>query len=77
MAASFGIVDGFGLSSIFEEGGRDAEPIAESGDGYPFEQVPLECGDLIVGREMQTFAVHDEMFVQVRLTRTKRLSRFD
>ena len=61
-----GIVDGFGLSSIFkefslpsvEEGGCDAELIADRGDGYPFEQVPLERGDLIVGREMATFAVH-------------------
>ena len=76
-----GILADFGFSSILEEsvcvfkdfslpavkeGGRDAKLIADGGDGHTFEQVPLECGELVVGGEMPTFAVHDEPSVQVR-----------
>ena len=60
-----------------EEGGRDAQLVAQGGDGDAFEQMPLEGGDLLLGHEMTTFAVHDETSVQVRLTRTEQFSRFD
>src|SRR5260370_1283445 len=60
-----------------EEGRRDAELIADGGDGDAFEQMPLESRDLLLGVEMTTFAVHDGTSVQIRLTRTERFSRFD
>jgi len=60
-----------------EERGRNAELIADGGHGDVFKQVPLEGGDLLLGGEVTTFAVHDGASVQVRLTRTERFSRFD
>ena len=87
-----GVFDGFGLAAIFKEGvpvleelflpavkegGRDAEFIADGGDGNAFEEMPLEGRDLLLGVEMTTFVVHDGTSVQVRLTRTEQSSRFD
>ena len=81
-----GILDSFGVAAIFEEGvavleklflptveerRRDLELVADGRDGDAFEQMPLEGGDLLLGRE------NDETSVQVRLTRTERFSRFD
>ena len=60
-----------------EEGGRDAELIADGGDGDAFEQMALEGSDPLLRRDVTTFAVHDGTSVQVRLTRTERFSRFD
>jgi hypothetical protein len=87
-----GIVDGFSLAAIVKdevavleefflpavkEGGCDAELVADGGDGYAFEQMPLEGGDLLRWGEMTTFAAHDETSDRVRQTRTERFSRFD
>ena len=41
-----------------EEGGSNAEFIADGGDGDFFEQVPLEGGDLLLRGGLTTFAVH-------------------
>src|ERR1700722_3232459 len=87
-----GILGGLGLAAVLEEGvavleefflpaveegGRDAEAIADGGDGDAFEQMAFEGRDLFLGGEMPTFAVHDGTSVQVRLTRTEQSSRFD
>src|ERR1700691_1928877 len=87
-----GVLDGLGVAAILEEGvgvledlllptvkdrWRDAELIADGGDGDAFEQMPLEGRDLLLGVEMTTFAVHDGTSVQVRLTRTEQSSRSD
>jgi hypothetical protein len=87
-----GIIGGLGLAAILEddvavleelflpavkESGRNAELIADGGHGDVFKQVPLEGGDLLLGGEVTTFAVHDGTSVQVRLTPTERFSRFD
>ena len=68
-----GVLDRFGGAAILEEGvsvleeflllaveesRRDAEFIAESGDGNAFEQMPLECSDPLVRPAVTTFAVH-------------------
>src|SRR5260370_1283444 len=37
-----------------EDGRRDAELIADGGDGDAFEQMPLESRDLLLGVEMTT-----------------------
>ena len=70
-----GIFEGFGLAAVLEgdmavveelflpaveEGRRDAELIAEIGDGDLFEEVPFKGGDLLLGGEMTTFAVHEK-----------------
>ena len=59
-----GILDGLGLAAILEdgvavleefflpaveEGGRNAELIADGGDGSAFEQMALEDRDLLLG----------------------------
>jgi len=46
------------LLPAIKHGRRDAELVADSGDGDAFEQVPLESGDLLLWRKMTTFAVH-------------------
>ena len=51
------ILEEFLLPAV-EESGRDAEIIADGGDGDAFEQMPLEGGDLLLRPDMTTFAVH-------------------
>jgi hypothetical protein len=70
-----GIFDGLGLAAVLEggvavleelflpaveEGGSDAELIADIGDGDFFEQVPFEGSNLLLGAEMTTLAVHEK-----------------
>jgi hypothetical protein len=86
-----GVLAGLGLAAVVEGGvpvleelllpaveevGRDAEFIAEIGDGHLVEEVAFEGGDLLRSGKVTALPGHDETSVQVRLTRTEQFSRF-
>jgi len=66
------------LEPVVELVGVDVEFIAQVGDRYLVDEVPLEDGDLLrLGKVTTRLLVHEGSSVQVMLTRAERSSRFD